>query len=205
MPTSSIAINKNEIPHFQTSVVAQDAKIVLQVSDMPAEKINFKINVRDARPEELDRIAALLQEAYQQYRDFMPPEVWQAYLENILDLRSRWKEAQLIVAESGSELAGAVTLYLKTDSSEGGWPEGWAGVRLLGVDPKYRGQGVGRALMDECVKRCKKQDLKTIGLHTTELMDIAKRMYERMGFTRVPEFDFHPRPGVTVMAYKLDL
>jgi hypothetical protein len=36
-------------------------------------------------------------------------------------------------------------------------------------------------------------------------MDIARRMYERMGFVRVPEFDFHPAPGIVVMAYRLDL
>jgi ribosomal protein S18 acetylase RimI-like enzyme len=172
---------------------------------MLAEKINSKINVRDARPEELDSIAVLLKDAYQQYRDFLPPAVWQDYLENIMDLRSRWEEAQLIVAELSGQLAGAVTLYLTTDHSEGSWPDGWAGVRLLGVDPEYRGRGIGQALMDECVRRCKKLGIKTIGLHTTELMDVAKKMYEKMGFTRIPDFDYHPRPGVTVMAYKLDL
>jgi len=30
-------------------------------------------------------------------------------------------------------------------------------------------------------------------------------MYERMGFVRVPEYDFHPAPGITVMAYRLQL
>jgi hypothetical protein len=34
---------------------------------------------------------------------------------------------------------------------------------------------------------------------------VAKRMYEKMGFRRMPEFDFHPRPEVVVMAYRLDL
>jgi ribosomal protein S18 acetylase RimI-like enzyme len=59
--------------------------------------------------------------------------------------------------------------------------------------------------MDECVRRCRERGIATIGLHTTETMDIARRMYERMGFVRVPEFDFHPAPGVVVMAYRLDL
>jgi ribosomal protein S18 acetylase RimI-like enzyme len=177
----------------------------MEVHCMPAGKLDSKINVRDARPEELDRIALLLKEAYHQFQDFLPPAVWQDYLENIMDVRSRLQEAQLIVAELEGKLAGAVTLYLKSDNAEGGWPEGWAGVRLLGVDPKFRSHGIGRALMDECVRRCKEHRIKTIGLHTTELMDVAKRMYEKMGFTRIPEFDYHPRPGVTVMAYKLDL
>jgi hypothetical protein len=30
-------------------------------------------------------------------------------------------------------------------------------------------------------------------------------MYERMGFKRVPEFDWEPMPGSLVMAYQLQL
>jgi len=60
-------------------------------------------------------------------------------------------------------------------------------------------------LMEECIRRCRKQGIATIGLHTTEMMDVARRMYEKMGFVRVPELDVHPGPGVVVMAYRLDL
>jgi hypothetical protein len=42
-------------------------------------------------------------------------------------------------------------------------------------------------------------------LHTTQLMAVARTMYERMGFTRVPEHDFSPVPGFHVMAYRLPL
>jgi hypothetical protein len=37
------------------------------------------------------------------------------------------------------------------------------------------------------------------------MMQVAMRMYERMGFVRAPELDFHPEPGITVKAYRLDL
>jgi hypothetical protein len=30
-------------------------------------------------------------------------------------------------------------------------------------------------------------------------------MYERMGFVRSPDLDFHPNPKVTVKAYRLEL
>ena len=53
--------------------------------------------------------------------------------------------------------------------------------------------------------RCRKRGVRTIGLHTTVIMEVARGMYERMGFVRAPEYDFHPRPEVVVMAYRLDL
>lgn len=165
---------------------------------------NPKLIIRNARPEELDKVALLLKEAYEQYEKFMPPEIFQSYLEDIMDVRSRLPESDLIVAELDGHLAGTVTLYLRSSESRV-WPEGWASVRLLGVLPAYRNQGVGQALMDECILRCKQEGIRVLGLHTTDAMATAKRMYERMGFKRVPEFDFHPRPGVVVMAYRYDI
>jgi ribosomal protein S18 acetylase RimI-like enzyme len=59
--------------------------------------------------------------------------------------------------------------------------------------------------MEYCINRCRELGIKTIGLHTATLMDVARRMYERMGFVRVQEYDFHPTPDTVVMAYRLDL
>jgi ribosomal protein S18 acetylase RimI-like enzyme len=135
----------------------------------------------------------------------MPREVFQSYLEDIVDVRSRLTDSELLVAELDGRLAGTVTLYLHSAAESRVWPEGWASVRLLGVLPDYRQRGIGRALMEECIRRSKKEGIRTLGLHTTEAMATAKKMYESMGFARMPEFDFHPRPGVVVMAYRLDI
>jgi GNAT superfamily N-acetyltransferase len=162
--------------------------------------------IRDALPEELDAVSRLLRAAFQQYADSIPGEAWQFYLQDIVDVRGRLVESGLIVARLGGRLAGTISLYLNpAKSSEGGWPEGWAALRLLGVHPVYRGRGIGRALMEECFQRCRSAGIAQVGLHTTAIMDVARRMYEKMGFVRVPEYDFHPRPGVVIMAYRLDL
>jgi ribosomal protein S18 acetylase RimI-like enzyme len=163
--------------------------------------------IRDARSEELDEVSLLMKDAYLEYRDSFPPERWKSYLENVMDVRSRLSVSELIVAElNGGKVVGAVTLYLDASRSlQEGWPPGWAGIRLLAVHPAYRGRGIGHALMEECIRRCRKQHIKTIGLHTASIMDIARKMYERMGFVRAPEYDFHPRPGTVIMAYRLQL
>ena len=166
--------------------------------------MKIEIAVRDARPDELDAIALLLKEAYEQYAPLVPREAWDSYRQDIMDVRGRMSESQLIVAETEGRIAGAVTLYLNGSASLS-WPHGWAGIRLLGVHPTFRGRGVGKALMDECVRRARDAGIKTIGLHTTTAMDVARRLYEKMGFVRVPEFDFHPDDDVVVMAYRLDL
>jgi ribosomal protein S18 acetylase RimI-like enzyme len=161
--------------------------------------------VRDVRMDELDEAARVMKAAYEEYSALLPPGRWQEYQANIIDVRSRLPVAELIVAEIKGVIVGAVTLFLKPSGTPESWTPGWAGIRLLAVHPDYRGLGIGRALMDECVRRCRAGGIATIGLHTTEMMAVARRMYEKMGFKRAPEFDFHPSPQVVVMAYRLDL
>lgn len=164
------------------------------------------LHLRDARFEESDEVAQLLRVANQQYEVSVPAPAWESYLEDIKDVHSRLAVSQLIVAEVNKRVVGTVTLYLEgSHYSAQGWPKGWAGIRLLAVHPAYRGRGIGRALIEERFRRCREQSVITIGLHTTKFMDIARRMYEQMGFRRVPEFDFQPAPGVVVTAYRLDL
>ena len=162
--------------------------------------------IRDARAEEIDQVALLIRDAYQEYQASIPAEVWEGYARDIMDVRGRLDVTELIVAEHKGSLVGAVTFYPNTAPTEqGGWPSGWTGIRLLAVHPDGRGLGIGRSLMDECLRRSRQLRAHTLGLHTTELMAVARGMYERMGFIRVPEYDFHPGPTMVVMAYSLEL
>ena len=113
-----------------------------------------------------------------------------------------------LVAEYGGAIVGTVLLYpprrmpiSPRESLDMPWPE----ARLLAVAPGARGRGVGAELMRECVRRVRRANGTTLSLHTTDLMQTAMRMYERMGFVRAPEIDFHPAPGVTVKGYRLHL
>lgn len=172
------------------------------------------LTIRDARREDLDAVSALLVAAYAQ---FMPLHAealtaeersgWDGYRQNIADVWSRAPISSTIVAERDVELIGSVNYYApgQADSVDDAWPNGWASIRLLAVSPRARGLGIGRALMDEALRRARADGATTMGLHTTRLMDVARGMYLRLGFRRVPERDFHPTPDFTVEAYQLNL
>lgn len=172
------------------------------------------LTVRDARKGELDAVSVLLLDAYTEYMPApgatTPAEAragWEEYRKNIADVWSRAPISSTIVAERDGELLGSVNYYApgQSDSAGNAWPDGWASVRLLGVSPAARGMGVGRALMDECLRRARVDGATTLGLHTTVLMNVARAMYLRLGFTRVSEYDFHPVPNFTIEAYALKL
>ncbi|PYN90848.1 MAG: N-acetyltransferase [Candidatus Rokuibacteriota bacterium] len=165
------------------------------------------LRVRDARPEDQDAIRKVTLAAYQEYAAPMKA-FWEGYRRNIVASLAEVGSAEQLVAERDGDIVGTVLLYppRRMELPKGGglempWPE----VRLLAVAPAERGGGVGTALMQECVRRARRAGARVLSLHTTEMMAAALRMYERMGFVRAPELDFHPMPGTTVMGFRLDL
>ncbi|SRR6266545_2361147 len=162
--------------------------------------------IRDARPEEVDAAGAVVRAAYQQFESVYPGESWQRYITMVGELSPRTGEGEIIIAERSGELIGCVIFYADgSKSGQGEWPEGWSGVVRLAVLPTARGLGIGRALIDECLRRAREGGAATLALHTTEWMAVARAMYERMGFVRAPEFDFYPRSGVVGLGYRYDL
>jgi predicted N-acetyltransferase YhbS len=164
------------------------------------------LHLRDARPEEYAEVLAVTRAAYEQYASAMPADRWEWYLQNMAETITQPPidgAPARIVAEADGIILGSVLLF-PAGSTEGDEPH----VRLLAVPPAVRGRGVGRALMDECLRRARVAGASTLTLHTTTMMEVAKAMYERMGFVRAPELDFHPEGAdqvVTVMGYRYRL
>ena len=161
------------------------------------------IRIRDARPDELDEVAEAMLAAYQEYAAPLGRLRWEAYAKDIVDVRGRLENSELIVADDGKRIAGAVTFY--PDGSPGSWPVGWSSIRLVAVHPQDRGLGIGRALTQECIRRSRERGMAAIGLRNPPIMAVARGMYARMGFVPAPELDDPtPRDGAAI-AYRLDL
>ena len=165
--------------------------------------------IREACASDRSAIEAVTLSAYEQYGVVMPPSLWVRYRENIVSTLAAAPPGTQIVAEEDGRIVGAVLLYpagARLDAPGGGsmtltFPE----VRLLAVAPSARGQGIGALLMDECVRRARESGAEALTLHTTDMMRAAMRLYDRLGFRRMPELDFEPAPGVTVKGFRLDL
>jgi GNAT superfamily N-acetyltransferase len=170
------------------------------------------ISIRLGGSADFERARAVLRAAYTEYEVSFPAENWVPYLADILDLEGRAGESELLVAERDGAVVGCVSYFppggkasYPTDAVSEAWPSEWAAFRLLAVDPAARGSGVGRDLTVACIDRARAQKAAALGLHTTAPMSIARAMYERMGFERVPRYDFRPGPTVLVEAYRLRL
>jgi len=97
----------------------------------------------------------------------------------------------VLTAVDGREVLGVVVLANRGGPLALMAGEGEAEVRMLAVDPRARGRGVGEMLMRECIERAKGPPhlARAMVLSTQPGMKAAQRLYERMGFRRVPERD----------------
>ena len=94
-----------------------------------------------------------------------------------------------------------------------GWPQGGeilagpeeAEIRALAVSPEARGSGVGRALLAAVIERAARDGIRHLVLLTQAEMKAAHHLYEEAGFSRLPERDWSPEPGLTLLAYGLTL
>jgi GNAT superfamily N-acetyltransferase len=165
------------------------------------------LHIRDARDDERQAIRALTLIAYAEYAAVMPAPFWETYQRNLLATLDAEEPVERMVAERSSTLVGSVLLYPPRANAYGGVPvsASWPEVRLMAVSPGARGQGVGTALVRACVQRARRMGATALGLHTMDVMRSALRLYEREGFVRAPDLDFHPAEGVIIKGYRLNL
>lgn len=162
--------------------------------------------IRDASANELSFIREQRVQSYEEHAQNIPEEHWRALKKAILSDADAQADVERIVAVLDGRLVGSVALFpAKTDAYEGlvdelDYPE----IRMLAVTPEARGKGVAAALVLECIDRAKAQGYQSVGLHTADFMKSAMGLYERLGFERLPQFDFEPaNDGIIVKAYRL--
>jgi ribosomal protein S18 acetylase RimI-like enzyme len=158
------------------------------------------LEIRPAEPAELPAVADLCVAAY------APVLASDHYVAVLRDVGRRAAEAELLVAaEPGGAVLGTVTFV-----PDGG-PLGEIAAphesefRMLAVDPAAQGRGVATALM-----RCVLDDSRGLGkagvvCSSTPDMRAAHRLYERLGFRRMPDRDWSPVPGVHLLVFALSL
>ncbi|MGB8645872.1 MAG: GNAT family N-acetyltransferase [Anaerolineae bacterium] len=167
-----------------------------------------RLIIRDARRADRQAAHDVTMSAYQQYATAMPDWAWSEYRQNLEENVLHPEPAQQFVAELDGAIVGSVLLfppgYTSNDPDPAVAPQG-PEIRLLAVAPTARGQGIGKALVQECIRRAREVGYSVIHLHTTEIMQIAMEMYERMGFERAPELDFAPAPDILIKGYRMNL
>ena len=156
--------------------------------------------IRRARPDEYDAVGELTVDAYS-HDGFVRGE----YAMTLRAAADRATAAELWVAADAEGLLGTVTYCPAGSAYREIGLDHEGEFRMLGVAGRARGLGIGTALTEHCIERTRSLGLPRIVLSSAVYMKAAHRIYERLGFQRLPERDWSPVPGIDLYAFELDL
>lgn len=173
--------------------------------------VNKVYEVRNAKPEEFNLVGHLMVEVYSRLVGFPKENEQPNYykmLENVGAFTSRSETEILVAVSNYGDIDGAVVYFSDMQYYGSGGTatkeKNAAGFRLLAVNPKTRGVGIGKLLTLSCIEKAREKKLNQIVIHTTKAMMTAWKMYERMGFKRSEDLDFM-QGELSVYGFRLTL
>lgn len=159
--------------------------------------MTLELSIRDIHPAEYEALGQLMVRVYSTLDGFPTPAEQPRYYEmlaNIGRLSEKPATHVLVATTADGELVGGIVYF--DDMAQYGsggtatQEKDAAGIRLLGVDPRFRGAGAGKALAQACIRRARERGHAQVILHTTAAMGVAWKMYEQLGFARSEDLDF---------------
>jgi ribosomal protein S18 acetylase RimI-like enzyme len=159
------------------------------------------MEIRLAHADEYDRVADILTEAY------APGglRAGDAYWGHLRDVSRRATTAEVWVAAEDQTVLGTVTWPPPGSPQRELAADGEAEFRMLGVDPRAQGRGIGRALVEAVVERARTEGFRRVVLSTAPWSIAAHHLYERLDFVRVPERDWPVYVDLVLRVYALEL
>jgi ribosomal protein S18 acetylase RimI-like enzyme len=139
--------------------------------------------IRPFEPSDAAAVNRVALAAFAEYRGEY--EDWDGFIAGVGRMAALAGAGELLVAaprDAPGEVCGAVVYVGPGREKAAPFRREWPVIRMLVVDPAFRGRGIGRALTEACVERAVRDGAPLIALHTSPVMGVALPLYLRMGF-----------------------
>ncbi|HEY1286066.1 MAG TPA: GNAT family N-acetyltransferase [Solirubrobacterales bacterium] len=121
------------------------------------------------------------------------------------DFERSLREGEVHVAENEGSVVGVVVLRGPSAPGRAVAGEGEAELSRLAVSIGHRGGGIGRALAELCRERARRAGWPAIALWSRPGQVEAHRLYESLGYRRLPERDTIDASGRPRVVFRLVL
>lgn len=152
------------------------------------------VKIRAATNKDVERIKGLVFTTLREYGLQPDPESTDADLEDIEE--SYFKRGGIfeVIEDPEGTLLGTVGIYLlDAETCE---------LRKMYFDPKLRGRGMGRLMLERMVERARRSGFRKMRLETASVLKDAIRLYTRFGFKPI---EMEHKSARSDQTYSLDL
>lgn len=165
----------------------------------------MELKYREGHKEDREQLRALSIISYSPFQRVLTEDNWNTLSDKLhaeSSYTSMLEMAQCYVCEVEDKIVGVAYLVPSGNPTEI-FDTTWSYIRMVGVDPEFRGKGIAKKLTEHCIAFARQTDEEIIALHTSEFMDAARALYEALGFKRIKEID--PIFGKKYWLYQLEL
>jgi ribosomal protein S18 acetylase RimI-like enzyme len=166
----------------------------------------MNITYRKGTKTDLTGLKKLAVKSWGQFEKNLTTENWGNLSDTLMDDSTYTelldKSHCIVSTTDKNEIVGMAFLVPKGNPTDI-YDKEWCYIRFVTVDPTFGGQGIGKKLTTLCIDIAQQNNEKVIALHTSEIMDKARHIYESLGFKILKEID--QRLGKRYWLYKLDL
>jgi ribosomal protein S18 acetylase RimI-like enzyme len=144
--------------------------------------MNESIIVRDATNEDLGAIRELVHRCLAEFgleMDYCSSD------EDLLDLEATYGTGFFLAAFDHKGLVATAGVHRESETE--------GKLRKMYIDYRFRGIGLGRRMLNECLARSRSMGLRTLRLETTHQMKVAQHLYESAGFEEIADSPTSPR------------
>lgn len=164
------------------------------------------MNYRKGNTNDLNAIMNLALKTWTEFKSELTTENWQNLYETITSEKTfieLLEKSYSVVCENQNEEIIGMSFLVSNGNPTEIYDKSWCYIRFVTVDPEFGGNGVGKKLTENCIKYAKQNGEKTVALHTSEMMNKARHIYEKLGFEILRELE--PRLGKKYWLYLLNI
>jgi ribosomal protein S18 acetylase RimI-like enzyme len=163
------------------------------------------MKIRKGNIHDLNAVMHLGQDAWKQFEYVLTIENWKK-LSSSLSNENLYKDLlqnsiSFVSENDKGDIIGMSFLVASGNPTEI-YNEEQCYIRFVTVSEKYKGLKIGQKLTEECIDYAKNSGEKKIALHTSEFMEKARYIYEKLGFKIIKEIE--PRYGKKYWFYELN-
>ena len=155
---------------------------------------------------DIPQLQQLAINSWGQYEKLLSPDDWNKLFTNLSNSDTYAELLEIahceVCTNENNTIIGMAFLVPSGNPSDI-YEASWCQLRFVSVDPNYSGYGIAKSLTQKCITLAQQNKEQIMALHTSEMMDKARHIYESLGFTILKEIT--PRFNKKYWLYTLKL